>query len=82
MERMSPPATGLDGLFDSAYLGDLKATVSYITGKGGYAVIDPHNYMKYSGAVMTDATAYVSWLCFLGRAITNNPTVSSHGGRS
>lgn len=83
MERMSPPATGLGSPFDSAYLGDLKTTVNYITGKGGYAVIDPHNYMRYNGAVITDATAYVSYLFFsLDGVITNNPTVSSHGGRS
>lgn len=42
MERISPPANGLTGAFDATYLASLKSTVSYITGKGGYAVIDPH----------------------------------------
>jgi endoglucanase len=42
MERISPPATGLTGAFDATYLADLKKIASYITGKGGYAVLDPH----------------------------------------
>ena len=40
MERMSPPATGLTGAFDSTYLSGLQTIVSYITGKGGYALVD------------------------------------------
>ena len=41
MERVSPPSTGgLSGPFNDTYLSGLKDTVSYITGKGGYAAID------------------------------------------
>ena len=41
MERMSPPTTGgLGGPFNQTYLSGLKTIVSYITGKGGYAVVD------------------------------------------
>ena len=41
MERVSPPSTGgLSGPFNATYLSGLKDTVSYITGKGGYAAID------------------------------------------
>lgn len=41
MERVSPPSTGgLTGPFNSTYLDGLKQTVSYITGKGGFAIID------------------------------------------
>lgn len=42
MERISPPATGLTGAFNSTYLSALKTTASYVTSKGGYAVLDPH----------------------------------------
>lgn len=41
MERVSPPSTGgLSGPFNQTYLGGLKDTVSYITNKGAYAIID------------------------------------------
>jgi endoglucanase len=42
VERITPPAGGLTGAFDATYLAALKNIVSYITGKGGYAVVDPH----------------------------------------
>jgi aryl-phospho-beta-D-glucosidase BglC (GH1 family) len=59
MERISPLSSGLTGSFDSTYLNGLKTIVSYVTGKGGYAVLDPHNYARYNGAVITDTSAYV-----------------------
>ena len=40
MERLSPPSTGMTGAFDQTYLSGLKTIVSYITGKGGYALVD------------------------------------------
>ncbi len=41
MERVSPPTTGgMGGPFNQTYLSGLKTTVSYITGKGGFAIID------------------------------------------
>ncbi|CAE6387300.1 unnamed protein product [Rhizoctonia solani] len=61
MERVSPPANGLTGAFNATYLGDLKTTVSYITGKGGYAVIDPHNFMRYNGNIVTSTSDFQAW---------------------
>ncbi|KAB5588419.1 hypothetical protein CTheo_8140 [Ceratobasidium theobromae] len=61
MERISPPANGLTGAFDSTYLAALKSTVSYITGKGGYAVIDPHNYLRYNGAIISSTSNFQTW---------------------
>ncbi|KAF7789792.1 hypothetical protein EIP86_000738 [Pleurotus ostreatoroseus] len=40
MERLSPPAQGLTGSFDATYLSGLKTIISYITGKGAYALVD------------------------------------------
>ncbi|KAH8112648.1 glycoside hydrolase [Phellopilus nigrolimitatus] len=61
MERMSPPASGLTGAFDSTYLNGLKTIVSYITGKGGYALIDPHNYMIYNGQTISSTSDFQTW---------------------
>ena len=57
MERLSPPSGGLTGSFDSAYLSGLQTIVSYVTSKGAYAAIDPHNYARYNGAVITSTSA-------------------------
>jgi hypothetical protein len=57
LERLAPPATGITGPFNAAYLSGLKTVgfhftnvlrwgltavqiVGYITGKGGYALVD------------------------------------------
>ncbi|TRM64219.1 glycoside hydrolase superfamily [Schizophyllum amplum] len=53
LERLAPPATGMAGAFDQTYLGDLQETVQYITGKGGYAIIEPHNFMIYNNATIS-----------------------------
>ncbi|KAG8790989.1 hypothetical protein FRC12_010425 [Ceratobasidium sp. 428] len=61
MERISPPAGGLTGAFDATYLAGLKKIVSYVTSKGGYAVLDPHNYLRYNGAVMSSTADFSTW---------------------
>ncbi|TFY71160.1 hypothetical protein EVG20_g1857 [Dentipellis fragilis] len=61
MERLSPPATGLTGAFDQTYLSGLKTIVSYITGKGGYALVDPHNFMIYNGATISSTSTFQTW---------------------
>lgn len=62
MERVSPLATGLGGPFNATYLDGLKTAVTYVTSRGGYAVLDPHNYLRYNGVVITDTAAYVTQL--------------------
>lgn len=57
MERLAPPSGGMGGSLDSTYLQGLKTIVSYVTGKGGYAIIEPHNFARYNGAVITDTSA-------------------------
>ncbi|KAI1127883.1 glycoside hydrolase family 5 protein [Nemania abortiva] len=69
LERMCPLATGLGATFDETHFGHYKEAVDYVTvTKGAYAILDPHNYMRYndpssqpySGSVIgntSDATA-------------------------
>ncbi|KAG8714646.1 hypothetical protein FRC11_007653 [Ceratobasidium sp. 423] len=75
MERISPPATGLTGAFDSTYLGDLKTTVNYITGKGAYAVIDPHNYLRYNKNVISSTSDFQTWWKNLANEFKSNSNV-------
>ncbi|KAF8239797.1 endoglucanase [Tricholoma matsutake] len=58
MERLSPPATGLTGAFNQPYLSGLTTIVDYITSKGAFAIIDPHNYMRYNGQVITSTSDF------------------------
>jgi endoglucanase len=53
MERLVPP-TGTTGPFDITYVAGLKTIVMYITGKGDYALIEPHNLARYNRAVITN----------------------------
>ncbi|KIO31171.1 hypothetical protein M407DRAFT_19796, partial [Tulasnella calospora MUT 4182] len=73
VERLTPGS--LAGSYDSAYMASLKSTVSYITGKGAYAVIDPHNYLRYNGAILTDATAFATWWKNLANQFKDNSHV-------
>jgi endoglucanase len=61
MERLSPLSSGLGGSFNQAYLNGLKTIVSYITGKGGFALVDPHNFMRYNNAVISSTTDFGNW---------------------
>ncbi|KAG8942778.1 hypothetical protein FRC00_011636, partial [Tulasnella sp. 408] len=75
VERLSPPSTGLTGPFDSTYLAGLKSSVSYVTGKGAYAIVDPHNYMRYNGAIYTDTNGFTTWWKALANEFKNDPRV-------
>ncbi|KAI0322574.1 putative cellulase precursor [Amylostereum chailletii] len=56
LERLAPPSTGITGPFDTTYLSGLQTIVNYITGKGGFALIDPHNYLIYNGATLSSTS--------------------------
>jgi endoglucanase len=56
LERLTP--SGITGSFDSAYLSGLTTIVNYITSKGAYAIIDPHNFMRFNNQVITDPTSF------------------------
>ncbi|KAG8945056.1 hypothetical protein FRC04_001217 [Tulasnella sp. 424] len=43
----------------ATYLASLQSTVSYIPDKGA-AVIDPHNYLRYNGNIISDSTAFTT----------------------
>lgn len=58
---MNPPATGLLGPFNDTYLDGLTSTVSYITEKGAFAIVDPHNYMRYNGNVINSTSTFQTW---------------------
>uniref|UniRef100_A0A8H7XPW9 cellulase n=1 Tax=Psilocybe cubensis TaxID=181762 RepID=A0A8H7XPW9_PSICU len=49
MERMAPLEFGLGSKFNETYFSEYADAINYITQtKGVYALIDPHNYMRYN----------------------------------
>jgi len=59
MERLTP--NSLTGAFDPLYLGNLTEQVNHITSKGSYAMIQPHNYGRFLGNIITDTAAFKTW---------------------
>jgi endoglucanase len=49
LERMCPVATGLGATFNETHFSYYADAINYITlNKSSYAIIDPHNYMRYN----------------------------------
>ncbi|KAK3685196.1 glycoside hydrolase superfamily [Podospora appendiculata] len=49
LERMCPLSYGLGAKFDETHYNYYKQAIDYITKtKGAYAILDPHNYMRYN----------------------------------
>ncbi len=47
---MCPLEYGLGDKFNETYYTLYKDAIDYITERGGYTIIDPHNYMRYNNA--------------------------------
>ncbi|KAF3939985.1 Endoglucanase [Dactylella cylindrospora] len=76
MERITPPSSGgLTGPFDSAYISGLDTIINYVTNKGAYAIIDPHNYGRFSSAIITDTNAFKTWWTNVANRYKNNARV-------
>ncbi|VBB75808.1 Putative Glycoside Hydrolase Family 5 [Podospora comata] len=49
LERMCPVSYGLGAKFNETHFEHFKEAIDYITiTKGAYAILDPHNYMRYN----------------------------------
>ncbi|CAA9964264.1 Glycoside hydrolase family 5 protein [Pyrenophora teres f. maculata] len=59
MERLTPGS--LTSPFDANYLSNLTQQVNHITSKGSYAMIQPHNYGRFMGNIITDTAAFKTW---------------------
>lgn len=56
MERLAQGT--VTAALDTTYLGDLSSLVSHITAAGAYAVLDPHNFGRYAGSVITSTSDF------------------------
>ncbi|KAJ6079341.1 hypothetical protein N7467_009094 [Penicillium canescens] len=71
MERLVPDS--LTGSFDSAYLGNLTSVVKAITDTGAHAVLDPHNYGRYNGNIISSTDNFKTfWQNVAGEFASND----------
>ncbi|GJC96019.1 endoglucanase 3 [Colletotrichum higginsianum] len=73
MERLSPDS--LTGKFNAEYLAGLTKVVEHITSAGGNAVLDPHNYGRYGGSIITDTAAFKTFFTNLATQFKSNDKV-------
>ncbi|OKP14781.1 hypothetical protein PENSUB_5845 [Penicillium subrubescens] len=71
MERLTP--NGMTGSFDSDYLKNLTTVVNYITQAGAHAVLDPHNYGRFNGAIISSTSDFETfWTNVAGQFKSND----------
>lgn len=73
MERLVPES--MTSTPDATYLADLKKTVNFITDSGAYAVLDPHNYGRYSGSVITSTDNFETFWKTVAAEFASNEKV-------
>ncbi|KAJ6031302.1 Glycoside hydrolase superfamily [Penicillium herquei] len=73
MERLVPD--GMTGSLATTYFDDLKTTVEFITNSGAYAVLDPHNYGRYNGDIITSTSDFGSFWTTVATEFADNDLV-------
>jgi len=74
MERITPST--MTSPLDTNYLADLTALINYITTtKGLHAIIDPHNYGRYAGNIITNTADFQTFWTTLAKPFAGNDKV-------
>lgn len=74
MERLVP--NSMTGTMDANYLGNLTETVNYITNLGAYAMINPHNYGRYYGDIISSTSDFEAfWKTIAGPFKSNSKVI-------
>ncbi|KAI1186726.1 glycoside hydrolase family 5 protein [Nemania serpens] len=73
MERFIP--NQMTGKVNETYAAGLDTIVKYITGKGAYAVIDPHNFGRYYNNIITDENGFGAWWSTMAKRYATNTKV-------
>ncbi|KAI0974889.1 glycoside hydrolase family 5 protein [Xylaria arbuscula] len=73
MERLIP--SQLTGTVNETYASGLDTIVNFITGKGAYAIVDPHNFGRYYSNIITDADGFGAWWTTVAKRYASNSKV-------
>jgi endoglucanase len=79
MERMAPGSVG--AALSPTYLANYSAVINHITAKGGWALVDPHNFGRYNGAIITDITAFQTFWTNLAANYKDNTNAVSRSAK-
>ncbi|KAI3317489.1 glycoside hydrolase family 5 protein [Xylariaceae sp. AK1471] len=73
MERFIP--SQMTGSVNETYASGLDTIVKFITGKGAYAIIDPHNFGRYYNNIITDTSGFQAWWATMAKRYASNDHV-------
>ena len=73
MERMIP--TSMTGTVNATYGDPYTAYLNYITGKGAYAILDPHNFGRYYNTVIDDYAGFQAFWTTLATIFKDNDKI-------
>lgn len=73
MERLAQGT--ITSALDAAYLSGLQTVVSFITAAGAHAVLDPHNYGRYDGNVITSTSDFQTFWTNVATEFKSNDKV-------
>ncbi|KAJ4387789.1 Endoglucanase gh5-1 [Gnomoniopsis smithogilvyi] len=74
MERMLSEET-LTSSLAPAYLANYTGTIDYITSNGAYAIVDPHNFGRFYGSIITDTAGFQTFWENLATVYKSNSLV-------
>ncbi|TVY20491.1 putative endo-beta-1,4-glucanase B [Lachnellula arida] len=73
MERIIP--TSMTGTTNASYQDPMVTYINYITGKGAYAIVDPHNFGRYYSNIITDYAGFKTFWTTLAGIFQSNANV-------
>ncbi|KAF2669390.1 endo-beta-1,4-glucanase [Microthyrium microscopicum] len=73
MERLIPDK--MTGSFNAEYLKDMEDSVNFVTGKGAYAMLNPHNYGRYYQKIIENPEDFKAWWTSVAKKFKDNPKV-------
>ncbi|KAE8150503.1 glycoside hydrolase superfamily [Aspergillus avenaceus] len=74
MERLAPDS--MTGSYDDAYLKNLTTVVDAVTDAGVHVILDPHNYGRFNGEIITSTSDFQTfWKNLAGQFKSNSLVV-------
>lgn len=73
MERLAQ--SSMTATLDADYLSNLTTVVQFITGAGSYAVLDPHNYARYGGNIISSTSDFKTFWTNVATEFADNSKV-------
>ncbi|KKA26007.1 hypothetical protein TD95_002710, partial [Thielaviopsis punctulata] len=72
MERM---ANTIAAPLNTAYLANLTKTVDFVTSSGAWAIVNPHNFGRFDGQIITDTEAFGTFWANIAAEYKDNAKV-------